>query len=147
MHEVVLVIHLILALTIIVLVLIQRSSGGGLGVGGGSGGLGDFATARGTANALTKATTICAFAFFATSLTLAYMGKGAINAGILSEYKGDAPTTSSAPVMPGTADAPATPAAPAAPVDTITQPAKTGPAAQKVAPAVNKTPEPPISKK
>jgi preprotein translocase subunit SecG len=123
MQEVILVIHLILALSIIVMVLIQRSSGGGLGIGGSSGGLGDFATARGAANALTKATTICAFCFFGTSLLLAYMGKGTANSGLLSNI--DAPAVS-APAMPGS------------PADTITEPA-TPPAA--------KTPEPPISKK
>lgn len=69
MEEVVLVVHLILALAIIILVLLQRSEGGGLGIGG-SGGLGGFASARGTANALTRATTFLAIGFFATSLTL-----------------------------------------------------------------------------
>lgn len=98
MQEVILIIHLILAVTIIVLVLLQRSSGGGLGVGGGSGGLGDFATARSTANALTKATTICAFLFFATSLSLAYIAKGSIGQrGLLENYT---PTENAAPVMP-----------------------------------------------
>jgi len=71
METVVLVIHLILALAIIGLVLIQRSSGGGLGIGGG--GMGDFATARSTANMLTKMTTLFAFAFFITSLLLAWL--------------------------------------------------------------------------
>jgi preprotein translocase subunit SecG len=70
MESVVLVIHLILALAIIALVLLQRSEGGGLGIGGGSGGLGGLASARGTANALTKMTGICAAGFFITSLTL-----------------------------------------------------------------------------
>ncbi len=70
MESVILVIHLILALAIIALVLLQRSEGGGLGIGGGGGGLGGFASARGTANALTKMTALCAFAFFITSLTL-----------------------------------------------------------------------------
>jgi preprotein translocase subunit SecG len=134
MHEVVLVIHLILAVAIIALVLIQRSSGGGLGIGGGSGGLGDFATARGAANALTKATTLCAFAFFATSLSLAYMGKGTSQAGLLSAYKAEAPAT---PATDG--DKAAAPAMPAAPADTITEPAKAG---KDSAP---KTPEPPVS--
>ena len=69
MEEVVLVIHLILAVAIIILVLLQRSEGGGLGIGG-SGGLGGFASARGTANALTRTTTFLAIGFFATSLTL-----------------------------------------------------------------------------
>jgi preprotein translocase subunit SecG len=71
MDTIVLVIHLIIALTIIGLVLLQRSTGGGLGIGGG--GMGDFASARGTANTLTKLTTGFAFAFFITSLTLAWL--------------------------------------------------------------------------
>lgn len=69
MEHVILVIHLILALAIIGLVMIQRSEGGGLGIGGG-GGLGGLATAGQTANALTRATGICAACFFVTSLTL-----------------------------------------------------------------------------
>ncbi len=73
MATVVLVIHLILALAIIGLVLLQRSEGGGLGIGGGSGGLGSFATAGQTANALTRTTAICAAAFFCTSLLLAIL--------------------------------------------------------------------------
>ncbi len=73
MESVVLVIHLILALAIIGLVLLQRSEGGGLGIGGGSGGLGGLASARGTANALTKMTGLCAAGFFVTSLTLAVL--------------------------------------------------------------------------
>lgn len=75
MIQVVLVIHLILAVSIIGLVLIQRSEGGGLGIGGG-GGLGGFASPQSTANALTKATGVCAALFFITSLTLAVMAEG-----------------------------------------------------------------------
>lgn len=73
MEHVVLVVHLIIAVTIIGLVLIQRSEGGGLGIGGSGGGLGGFATAGQTANALTRATAIAAACFFATSLTLAVL--------------------------------------------------------------------------
>jgi preprotein translocase subunit SecG len=69
MENVVLVIHLFLALAIIGLVLLQRSEGGGLGIGGGSG-MGRLTTAKGAANMLTRATGICATAFFATSLVL-----------------------------------------------------------------------------
>lgn len=117
MQEIVLVIHLILALTIIVLVLIQRSSGGGLGIGGGSGGLGDFATARGAANMLTKATTICAFMFFATSLTLAYIAKGtARSTGLLSGYEAQAVPADD--TQPADDAAPAPAAIPEPPVST-----------------------------
>ena len=70
MESVILVIHLIVALAIILLVLLQRSEGGGLGIGGGSGGLGNLATAHGTANMLTRATAIAAACFFVTSLML-----------------------------------------------------------------------------
>mgnify|MGYP005833440459 CR=1 FL=1 len=70
MESVVRVIHLILALAIILLVLLQRSEGGGLGIGGGSGGLGNLASAHGTANMLTRATAIAAGCFFVTSLIL-----------------------------------------------------------------------------
>jgi preprotein translocase subunit SecG len=87
METIVLVIHLILASAIIGLVLVQRSSGGGLGIGGG--GAGDFATARGTANALTKMTTWCAIAFFATSLTLAWLATNAGETGVLDSLDDD----------------------------------------------------------
>lgn len=85
METIVLVIHLILALTIIALVLLQRSEGGGLGIGGG--GMGGFASARGTANALTRMTAICALGFFITSLTLGVMAsRGRVDTtGILAD--------------------------------------------------------------
>ena len=73
MENVILVIHLILALAIIGLVLLQRSEGGGLGIGGGGGGMGSLASVASTKNLLTKATSICAVCFFATSLTLAIL--------------------------------------------------------------------------
>jgi preprotein translocase subunit SecG len=73
MEHVILVIHLILALSLIGLILLQRSEGGGLGIGGGGGGMGSFASAGSTANALTRATAICATCFFATSLILAVL--------------------------------------------------------------------------
>ena len=68
----VLIIHIILAIGIIGLVLLQRSEGGGLGIGGGSQS-GGFMTARGTANALTKLTTLFGALFFLTSIVLAIM--------------------------------------------------------------------------
>ena len=79
MDSVVLVIHLFLALAIIGLVLLQRSEGGGLGMGGG--GMGGLASPRGAANILTRATAICAAAFFCTSLILAIMAGRTSTAG------------------------------------------------------------------
>jgi len=71
MQTVVVVIHLMIVLAMVGVVLLQRSEGGGLGIGGGSG----FMTARGAANALTRATAILAAAFFATSLGLSLMAR------------------------------------------------------------------------
>jgi len=71
METVIIVIHLMVVLALVGVVLLQRSEGGGLGIGGGSG----FMTARGAANALTRATAILAAIFFATSLLLSIMAR------------------------------------------------------------------------
>ena len=71
METVLIVIHLMVVLALVGVVLLQRSEGGGLGIGGGSG----FMTARGAANALTRATAILAAAFFVTSLTLSIVAR------------------------------------------------------------------------
>lgn len=71
MHTVIIVIHLMVVLSLVAVVLLQRSEGGALGIGGGGG----FMSSRGQANALTRATTILAIVFFATSLGLAFLNK------------------------------------------------------------------------
>jgi len=71
MQTVLIVIHLMVVIALVGVVLLQRSEGGGLGIGGGSG----FMTARGAANALTRATGILAIAFFATSLSLSLIAR------------------------------------------------------------------------
>jgi preprotein translocase subunit SecG len=71
METVLIVVHLMVVLALVGVVLMQRSEGGGLGIGGGSG----FMTARGAANALTRATAILAAVFFATSLLLSILAR------------------------------------------------------------------------
>lgn len=71
METVLVVVHLMIVLALVGVVLLQRSEGGGLGIGGGSG----FMTARGAANALTRATAILAAAFFVTSLGLTLIAR------------------------------------------------------------------------
>ena len=71
METVLIVIHLMVVLALVGVVLLQRSEGGGLGIGGGSG----FMTARGAANALTRATAMLAAAFFVTSLALSILAR------------------------------------------------------------------------
>lgn len=64
---VLLTVHILVILGLIIAVLLQRSEGGALFSGGG------FMTGRGTANALTRATSVLAGIFFLTSMTLAYI--------------------------------------------------------------------------
>lgn len=97
MEHVILVIHLILTIALIGLILLQRSEGGGLGIGGG--GMGNFASAQSTANALTKSTQMVAAAFFVTSIVLA----------ILASHRGE-PTS----ILDASTSVPATQQAPAA---------------------------------
>ena len=159
METILIVIHLMVVLALVGVVLLQRSEGGGLGIGGGSG----FMTARGAANALTRATAILAVAFFATSLTLSIIARygerptdildtvpasgGSSGGGVLDQLGGsDIPAPAPSPVPPndGASTAPAAPAAPTAvPAAPSTAPADAAPAtppapapAESAAPAV-----------
>lgn len=108
MEHVLLVIHLIITLALIVAILLQRSEGGGLV--NASGGLGNFASAQTTGNALTKATTILAAIFFASNLLLAIVAKDHAGTNdILQAIEQTAPPVDAAPVTE-------TPKQPSAPV-------------------------------
>ncbi|MGX1099387.1 preprotein translocase subunit SecG [Amorphus sp. MBR-141] len=72
METVLIVIHLMVVVALVAVILLQRSEGGALGIGGGGGG---FMSARGTGNALTKATAVFAFLFFATSIGLTILAR------------------------------------------------------------------------
>ncbi|MEN8723138.1 MAG: preprotein translocase subunit SecG [Alphaproteobacteria bacterium] len=78
MDQVLLVIHLLVAIALVATVLLQRSEGGALGIGGGGGG-GGMMSARGAANALTKATAWLAAAFFLTSIGLTILARQNVN--------------------------------------------------------------------
>ena len=67
-------VHVLLALMIIALVLLQRGKGAEAGAGFGSGASGTVFGARGTSTLFSKLTAVFAALFFATSLTLAYLG-------------------------------------------------------------------------
>lgn len=100
METLVLTIHILIALGLVITVLLQRSEGGGLGIGGGGGG-GGFMTARGTANLLTRMTTILAVGFFTTTVTLAIMaGAGKEPVSIVDDVIKEAPANTSGPVVP-----------------------------------------------
>ena len=89
MTTVILIIHILISISIVGLVLMQRSEGGGLGIGGGN----NFMTARGTADLLTRATTVLAIAFFCTSILLAMLaGYGKKSTSIIDEVKQESVT-------------------------------------------------------
>ena len=101
METLVLTIHILIALALVITVLLQRSEGGGLGIGGGGGGGGGFMTARGTANLLTRLTTILAVGFFTTTATLAIMaGADKESVSIVDDVIKEAPSNTSGPVVP-----------------------------------------------
>ena len=68
-----LIIHTLIALSIIGLVLLQRGKGADAGAAFGAGASGTVFGARGSSNFFSRATAVLATAFFATSLTLAYL--------------------------------------------------------------------------
>ncbi len=65
--------HTLIALLIIILVLLQRGKGADAGAAFGAGASGTVFGSQGSASFFSRATAVLATAFFASSLTLAYM--------------------------------------------------------------------------
>ncbi len=76
-QKTVLVAHTLIALLIIVLVLLQRGKGADAGAAFGAGASGTVFGARGSSSFFSRATAVCATAFFVSSLTLAYLSSQA----------------------------------------------------------------------
>ena len=72
-QKIVLIVHTLIALGIIALVLLQRGKGADAGAAFGAGASGTVFGARGSGSFFSRATAILATAFFASSLTLAYL--------------------------------------------------------------------------
>ena len=72
METLLLVIHITLAILLIGSVLLQKSDGGALGIGGNSDNL---MSSRSAGNFLTKFTTVLAFLFIITSISLTLINK------------------------------------------------------------------------
>jgi preprotein translocase subunit SecG len=126
LRGVILGVHVLLALMIIGLVLLQRGKGAEAGAGFGSGASGTVFGARGTSTLFSKLTAVFAALFFATSLTLAYLGThGAVQPTSVLERAAQAATV---------APPAAAPSAPAAPVN-VPAPASGAPAATSTPPA------------
>lgn len=73
LQKTVLITHTLIALLIIVLVLLQRGKGADAGAAFGAGASGTVFGARGSGSFFSRATAVCATAFFITSLSLAYL--------------------------------------------------------------------------
>ena len=72
LFSIVLTIHILAALGVIGLVLVQHGKGADMGAAFGSGASGSLFGATGSANFLSRATSVLAAVFFVTSLSLAY---------------------------------------------------------------------------
>jgi preprotein translocase subunit SecG len=72
METLLLIVHIILAIFLIGSVLLQKSDGGALGIGGNSDNL---MSSRSAGNFLTKFTTVLAFLFIITSISLTLINK------------------------------------------------------------------------
>jgi len=72
-QKIALITHTVIALGIIALVLLQRGKGADAGAAFGAGASGTVFGARGSGSFFSRATAVLATAFFASSLTLAYL--------------------------------------------------------------------------
>lgn len=102
------VVQAVIAASLVGIILMQRSEGGGLGMGGSPSGL---MSARGTADFLTRTTTILATMFIILSISLAFVaakrsGAGTIDDSLQRTEVPAAPVTSApaatAPAAPAT---------------------------------------------
>jgi preprotein translocase subunit SecG len=86
-QKAVLITHTVIALLIIALVLLQRGKGADAGAAFGAGGSGTVFGARGASSFFSRATAVCATAFFVTSLSLAYLSSqgGATPSSLIEE--------------------------------------------------------------
>lgn len=113
MQSIALVIHVALSIAVIGLVLIQHGKGADAGAAFGSGASSTVFGARGAGSFLTRATTILAGCFFATSIALFYMaanrdaGTGSVTDSLPAI---EAPAAADLPPLSADDDVPAIPA-------------------------------------
>jgi preprotein translocase subunit SecG len=100
-QKAVLIAHTLIALLIIVLVLLQRGKGADAGAAFGAGASGTVFGARGSSSFFSRATAVCATAFFVSSLTLAYLSSQATSAptSLLEDAPAVEATTDEAPAL------------------------------------------------
>ena len=123
--DILLVAIILVALAMVIVILLQRSEGGALGMGGS--GPGNFMSARGTGDLLSRTTQILAGAFFLLCLVMTLLGGhehaqssllnhldvGSINPNAIPQQQPAQPSEAQQPAAPPQAQQPAT--APTAP--------------------------------
>jgi len=118
MHSIITIIHILAAATLVGLVLIQHGKGADAGAAFGSGSAGSVFGARGPATFLSRATAVLAVAFFATSLSLAYLsGKRVAPKSVVERV---APASVPGPQAPAPSDVPTDEGATGAPAPETT---------------------------
>jgi len=140
--NVILIVQLLSALGMIVLILVQHGKGADMGAAFGSGGSGSLFGASGSANFLSRSTSILAVVFFLCTLSLTYVGgkRSSSSGSVLESPAVTAPATSSAPA-PASA-----PSSPASQIPGASSSSTSAPAAQSSAVPPNpSTPNTPAS--
>ncbi len=95
MEVLILVVHVIAALAIIGLVLIQHGKGADVGAAFGGGASGSLFGSSGSANFLSRTTSVLAAIFFVSSISLTvFSGKKADQKGLMSKPANSAPASS-----------------------------------------------------
>ena len=124
-ETVLLVVQIVVAIALCGLILLQHGKGADMGAAFGSGSSGSLFGAAGSANFLSRTTSILAAVFFLTSLGLTYLGTTHVKSGVLQQgVMQDAPATKT---VEGAAPAPVVPVpAPAAPAALPGSPSKAG---------------------
>ncbi|MDH5370706.1 MAG: preprotein translocase subunit SecG [Gammaproteobacteria bacterium] len=109
LHNVILVIHVLVAVAVIGLVLIQQGKGADAGAAFGGGASSTVFGSQGSSSFLTRATGILATIFFITSLSLAYISTQKVKptsvVDTVKEQNIDVPAVESKPAKP-TSDVP-----------------------------------------
>jgi preprotein translocase subunit SecG len=91
METIIIVVHVIVAIAIIGLVLLQQGKGADAGAAFGAGASNTVFGSAGSGNFLTRATTVAATVFFATSLVLAIFAKQNTSGGMVDGLPLDDP--------------------------------------------------------
>jgi preprotein translocase subunit SecG len=107
------ILHVFVCVFLILIILLQAGKGGGMGAAFGGAGAQTVFGGRGAQTFLGKVTSVSAFLFMLTSLTLAYnssRSKSVLDAHLPAASSAPAPVAPAGPLAPAPVSAPAAPA-------------------------------------